>query len=206
MCRFNAKRGRGRKKVTRGWTGESIGWGRGAGRERYYVVALSFSSISSDIPLSHGSLASEWVWKLLSPRATGILRPAIIYWHPIDKVVVVEFLWNSETFRLDQKIRRILLETYLYVLLSTAVKVKATHRMNIASGFDRYPPLFWISTIFVGSDTSYTVLDSSNSVFSFLFLEIVDFRPISVKERFSRIVWFPDKFYRFSIYRWRIEN
>lgn len=35
--------------------------GRGAGRERYYVVALSFSSISSDIPLSHGSLASEWV-------------------------------------------------------------------------------------------------------------------------------------------------
>lgn len=183
------------------------GGGGGVGRERYYVVALSFSSISSDIPLSHGSLASEWVWKLLSPRATGILRLAIIYWHPIDKVVVVEFLWNSETFRLDQKIRRILLETYLYVLLSIAVKVKATHRMNIASGFHRSPPLLWISTIFVGSDTSHTVLDSSNGVFSFLFLEDVNFRHISVKERFSRIfVWFPDKFYRFSIYRWQIEN
>lgn len=30
-------------------------------RGGYYVAALSFSSISSDIPLSRGGQASEWV-------------------------------------------------------------------------------------------------------------------------------------------------
>lgn len=45
-----------KKKVIVGRSEATVG-----GRVGYYVAALSFSSISSDIPLSRGGQASEWI-------------------------------------------------------------------------------------------------------------------------------------------------
>lgn len=59
--------------------------------------------------------------------ATGVPRAAIIYRHPIDKVVAVEFLWNLGIFPPHKKEHRNSPKTYLCVLLYLFIKVKVTH-------------------------------------------------------------------------------
>lgn len=73
---------------------------RRGGAEDITYPLVSFSSISSDIPLSRRKPPGLWMgMKIITPAGQAHSPPAIIYRHPLDKVLAFGVQWKFESFR-----------------------------------------------------------------------------------------------------------